>query len=519
MALSRSTRIRTWVGWFGVLGIVGAGLLIERKRLDKAHVTLAFLLVVLGGSSAGGRALGIALATTAFIVFNWFFLAPYNTLVIADPLDWMVLLAFLVTGITAAQLLERARNQAALAERRADEIDRIATLGAENLNAPRAEDALDAIAAVIRTTMHADACDIYLRAEGDALRLAGRAPKHEARDARSGLLSHTVERAEATAEREDGTLTLIPGAFHSGSTGAPDATLLARLRALGIPLQVRGRVVGALRLAWSVPFSLTEDQRRVLDALAYYAALGAERIRLTDAAEQAEALRRADRLKDSLLASVSHDLRTPLTAIKGIANEVWRGGDPMRAHIIEQEADRLTVLVDDLLELSQLTAGTLRLNIGLNTADDVIGAVLDRIESAHGERRISTDIVSDGEILVGTFDFAHTVRALTNLLENAIKYSPAGGRVLLSARRAADRVLFEVEDEGPGVAPSDADRIFEPFYRGRAVPDGVRGTGLGLSIARQLAEAQHGSLTYAPREGGGSRFVLSVPLGRLPTTS
>ena len=99
-----------------------------------------------------------------------------------------------------------------------------------------------------------------------------------------------------------------------------------------------------------------------------------------------------------------------------------------------------------------------------------------------------------------------------------IKYSPVGARVLLRALRDADHVLFVVEDEGPGVAPGDADRIFEPFYRGRAVPDGVRGTGLGLSIARQLAEAQHGSLTYAPREGGGSRFVLSVPLGRLPTS-
>lgn len=517
MALPRGAVIRNWLVWFGALGLVGAGLLTQRHRVDKAHVTLAFLLVVLGGSSAGGRALGIALATTAFVVFNWFFLTPYNTLVVADPLDWMVLLAFLVTGITAAQLLERARNQAALAERRADEIDRIATLGAENLNAPRAEDALDAIAAVIRTTMHADGCDIYLRADSDRLRLTGSAPKHEAHDTHSGLLSHTVERAEATAEREDGTLTLIPDVFHAAPIGAPDIALLARLRALGIPLQVRGRVVGALRLAWTESFSLTEDQRRVLGALAYYAALGAERIRLTGEAEQAEALRRADRLKDSLLASVSHDLRTPLTAIKGIANEVWRGGDPMRAHIIEQEADRLTALVDDLLELSQLTAGTLRLNIALNTADDVIGAVLDRIESAHGDRRIATDIVSDGEILIGMFDFAHTVRALTNLLENAIKYSPAGARVLLSARRDADHLLFVVDDEGTGVAASDANRIFEPFYRGRAVPDGVRGTGLGLSIARQIADAQHGSLTYAPREGGGSRFVLSVPLGRLPT--
>jgi two-component system, OmpR family, sensor histidine kinase KdpD len=513
----RRDRVRLWLIWFGVLVLVGAGLLTQRHRLDKAHVTLAFLLVVLLGSSADGRALGISLAGAAFLVFNWFFLPPYYTLVIADPLDWLVLLAFLITGVTAAQLLERSRNQAALAERRADEIDRIATLGAENLNAPKAEDALDAIAAVIRAAMLTDSCDIYLRGDGTGLRLAGSSPKRAAGDKDSGLLSHTVERAEPTAEREDGTLTLIPDALRSTTTAPTSPPALARLRALGIPLQVRGRVVGALRLASSTPFSLSEDQRRVLGALAYYAALGAERIRLTDAAEQTEALRRADRLKDSLLASVSHDLRTPLTAIKGIANEVWRGGDPHRAHIIEQEADRLTALVEDLLEMSQLNAGTLRLNVALNTADDVIGAVLDRVESVHGQDRVETDIVSEGEILVGTFDFAHTVRALTNLLENAIKYSPPGARVTLHARRDAGRLLFVVEDEGHGVTPSDAERIFEPFYRGRAIPDGVRGTGLGLSIARQLAEAQHGALTYQPREDGGSRFVLSVPLGTLPS--
>jgi two-component system sensor histidine kinase KdpD len=198
MALPRGARIGTWLVWFGVLAMVAAGLLIERHRLDKAHVTLAFLLVVLGGSSAGGRALGIALATTAFVVFNWFFLVPYYTFVVADPLDWMVLLAFLVTGITAAQLLERARNQAALAERRADEIDRIATLGAENLNAPRAEDALGAIAAVIRTTMHADTCDIYLRVEGEGL--LGRKCA-DARGARCALRTAVPHRRTGRGDR------------------------------------------------------------------------------------------------------------------------------------------------------------------------------------------------------------------------------------------------------------------------------------------------------------------------------
>ena len=159
--------IRRWLAWFSALLVIGVAMLAVRARLDKAHVTLAFLLIVLLGSSAGGRALGIALAAGAFLAFNWFFLPPYNTLVIANPLDWLVLIAFLVTGVVAAQLLERERRQAELAGQRADEIDRIATLGAENLNAPRAEDALDAIATVIRDAMRTDACLVFLKQDDE----------------------------------------------------------------------------------------------------------------------------------------------------------------------------------------------------------------------------------------------------------------------------------------------------------------------------------------------------------------
>lgn len=508
---------RQWIIWFGVLFIVGALMLTIRTRLDKAHVTLAFLLIVLGGSSAGGRALGIALSGVAFFAFDWLFLPPYNTFVVSNPLDWGVLIAFLVTGVVAAQLLEWRRQEAEIARQRAEEIDRLATLGAETLNAPRAEDALDAIANVIRQAMGTERCEIFMRQDGADLRLSGRAPIDGRGAEVAGLLSFTVDQAEAAAERSDGTLTLIGDALNTTRADLSLPSPLADLRALGIPLRVRERIVGALRLSSSHSFSLSDDQRRVLSALSYYAALGAERVRLAEKEEEAESLRRADRLKDALLASVSHDLRTPLTAIKGIANEVWNGGDPFRAQIIEEEADRLNVLVGDLLELSQINAGSLRVTMALNTVDDVVGAALERVEAAHGTGRIDVHIANEGSILVGEFDFAHTMRALTNLLENALKYSPPQSPVTLRAWREGAILRIAVEDAGPGVASGDEERIFEPFFRGGGVPDGVRGTGLGLSIARQLAEMQHGRLTYEPRPGGGSRFTLDLPAGVPPT--
>lgn len=508
--------LRQWIFWFGVLFVVSGVMLTVRTRLDKAHVTLAFLLVVLGGSSAGGRALGIALAGAAFFAFDWLFLPPYNTFVISNPLDWGVLIAFLVTGVVAAQLLEWRRQEAEIARQRAEEIDRLATLGAETLNAPRAEDALDAIASVIRQAMRTARCEIYMRQSPGGLRLAGRSATDDRLGGDGGLLTYTVDHAEAAAERSDGTLTLIGDALNTTRTDLTLPSPLNDLRALGIPLSVRERIVGALRLSSPEPFSLTDDQRRVLSALSYYAALGAERVRLANVAEEAESLRRADRLKDALLAAVSHDLRTPLTAIKGIANEVWNGGDPLRAQIIEEEADRLNVLVGDLLELSQINAGSLRVTTALNTVDDVVGASLERVEAAHGTGRIEVQIANEGNILVGAFDFAHTMRALTNLLENALKYSPGDSPVLLRAWREGDRLRIVVEDRGPGVVPGDEERIFEPFFRGTGVSDGVRGTGLGLSIARELAEVQQGSLRHEARDQGGSRFVLDLPAGAPP---
>ena len=512
-----TSQSKHWTLWFAVLLVAGAAMWTVRTRLDKAHVALGFLLIVLGGSSAGGRALGVSLATVAFLAFDWFFLSPYSTFVVADPLDWLVLIAFLVTGVVAAQLLEWRRQEAELARQRADEIDRLATLGAETLNAPRAEDALGAIASVIRQAMGTEHCEIFLR-DGSTLRLAGHSNGERASDV-GGLVAYTVSRAEAAAQRSDGTLTLLGDALSSARSPEAPTALLTDLLALGIPLRVRDRIVGALRLSSPRPFSVSGDQRRILSALSYYAALGAERVRLAAAEEEAESLRRADRLKDALLASVSHDLRTPLTAIKGIANEVWNGGDPQRALIIEEEADRLNELVDDLLELSQLNAGSLRLSMALNTVDDVVGAALERVEGAHGRGRIDVHIANEGDILIGQFDFAHTMRVLTNLLENALKYSPSGTPVTLRAWKDNSVVRFVVENEGAGIPPGDVDHIFEPFFRGSAVPDGARGTGLGLSIARQLAEVQGGALTHEPGAGKGSRFVLTLPAAVGPSSA
>ncbi len=465
-----------------------------RGRVDKAHVALLYLLVVLAATLHGGRRLGLTLATVAFLLFNFFFLHPYGTFAIADPLDWLVLLTFLVVSAVAAQMLHRLQVQADVAERRAAEVDRFATLGAETLNVARAEEALTAIASVIRSTLDLEVCRIHVHPdEGPAS---------------DPLVTWVVETGNVAVRQADGTIRL-------SETSQLDPGRLEEAHEIFLPLRVRDRTVGVLEVGRGHPIVFTPAQWSFLAALTYYAALGVERTRLTAEADRAEVLREADRLKDALIASVSHDLRTPLTTIKALAHDLSRIDD--RAIIIEEEADRLNRLVADLLDLSRIQGGALPISIELNPVDDVVGALMQRVSGVLGGRELKVFLDEGGTLLVGRFDFVHALRILVNLVENAHKYSPVPAPIELTVTRLGEELRFAVSDRGPGVAEEERERIFEPFYRPAATAPDVRGTGLGLAISRRLAELQRGSLTYAPRTGGGSTFTLTLPAADLPT--
>ena len=247
--------------------------------------------------------------------------------------------------------------------------------------------------------------------------------------------------------------------------------------------------------------------------MAYYAALAVERVRLTAEAGRAEVLRETDRLKDALIASVSHDLRTPLTTIKALAHDLRGGGDE-RAATIEDEADRLNRLVADLLDLSRLQAGGVPVHLEFTAVDDLVGALLQRVSGALQGQELKVSVEGD-DILVGRFDLVHSLRILVNLVENAHKYSPPDTPIELRVRREDGALAFAVGDRGAGVAADQRERIFEPFYRAPGSPPDVGGAGLGLTIARRLAEAQQGTLTFEPRPAGGSLFTLRLPAADL----
>ncbi len=356
--------------WSLILAVVTIVLYQTRGDTDQAHVVLVYLLVVLGGSMSGGRWVGFGLAAVAFLLIDLFFQVPYNRLTVEKPLDWVVLVAFLVASGVATELLALAQAEADEARRRADEV----------------------------------------------------------------------------------------------------------------------------------------------------AALSVERERLMREAEHAEALREADRMKDMVLASLSHDLRTPLTAIKALAQDSRQRGDE-NAAIIEEQADRLTRFVGDLLDLSRLNTGTLLLRVEENTAEDLVGAAIRNVAALTSGRTITPVIDTSAPALVGRFDFVHSLRILSNLLENALRYAPPGSDVEIGVRADGAMLEFWVADRGPGVPSGERDRIFELFYRAQGQPPDAGRSGLGLSIARRLAQSQGGSLEYEDRPGGGALFLLRLPAAEALTKS
>ena len=518
--------------WFLALSLLTLGLLPLRPSLDKAHVSLAYLLLILAASARAGRRVGLVLSVVSFFCFNFFFVEPLHSLVVAEPLDWLVLVALLITSAVAAHLLSVAQSEARVAWERAAEIDRLAVLGAETLNAGPAGQALTAIAGVMREAVGVDRCRIHavgepgsalvLVAEHGALPMAAPEPvakgtESPSRDlgmpTRAHLLQWVADHGRVGVERCDGSMRV--GAVPSGNrhTESPlDITGgagIANACGLLLPLRVHDRVVGVVHIERRLPIDLTPSRQRFLRAISYYAALGIERERLVTQAAHAEALRQADTVKDAVLASVSHDLRTPLTTIKALANAIRLEGDD-RAAIIEEEADRLNRFVADLLDLSRLKGGVTPITPQITAIEDLLGAALQRVSGALLHRVIDVRLPPDEPLLLARFDFTQSLRIVVNLLENADKYSPADQPIDVSAERVGDLVRLSVADRGPGISGAERERIFDPFHRGGEIPD-ANGAGLGLSIARRLAELQGGRLMHEVRVGGGSRFILELP--------
>lgn len=441
---------RRWLGgWAASVVLLAA--VTGTIELLKAHVPVLslgvlYLFAVLPVAVVWGLAYAVPVSVAGMALFNFLFLPPLYTFQLADSRNWFALAVFLVTAVVVSELAARSRRQAR-------ESALLAEVASSLLRRGEVSGELDRIASEAARALHVERARIELDEQA--------AP------------------ASGGGER--------------------------------FPLAVEGRWVGAIYLERPRQGSAAA-RRRLLPALASLLGVAIDRERLAREALEAEALRRSDAMKTAVLRAVSHDLRTPLMAILTSASALVREdlelGDDDRSELaatILGEAGRLDRLVANLLDLSRLQAGAAAPEPELWPVDDLVVQALDEVGEA-GQR---VEVSFPEESPAVRADAHQIERVLVNLIENALKYSPAEEPVHVQVSATTAEVLVRVVDRGPGIAPRERERIFEPFQRG--TDGGVRGAGLGLAIARGFAEANGGRVWAESRHGQGAAFVLALP--------
>ena len=463
------------------------------NHVNSTTVALSLLLVVLASSSAYGLGPGIAASVLGMLCFNFFFLEPVGTFTIRDPQNWVALSVFLVTAATASQLSSRARARERDAERRREEVTKLYQLSRAIIATPESDTAAASIARQVIDVFGAGYCAVFLPDDGGFARAAYAAD-----------LEFTPSMAEVRESYEKASRIVY------GYDWAPERS--PRSVVIYTPLKVGVRSTGVLVM-------LTRNiDLNTVEAIAGLVALALERARFLKEVSRTEALRQSDELKAAILASISHDLRTPLTAIRAAVESLLEKElEPDREalhefhSIIAEEVERLTGLIQNLLEMARIEAGELRVTRQWESVDELIDAVLQRCEPALRSHSIVVNPL-DALPLV-RIDARLVSQALANLIDNAAKYSRPGGEIVIAAGIERGNLTVSVKDEGEGIAPDELELVFEKFYRGRGSDIGRReGTGLGLAIARGIVGAHGGKIWAEKPPGGGARFVFTIPV-------
>jgi len=492
--------------YLGIAGILAASTVVatilDVCHVREANIVMVFLLGVLLTASGYGRSAGIIASVASVLCFDFFFVPPRLSFSVSDgqyviTFAVMLLIALVTSGLTS-EIRDRV-EASRLRERRTESLYRLS----RQLAGATGSEFLVAMAGrQISEIVGGEVVMLLPNAHG-ALEIHVGQQTSVARNPKDQIVAQWVFDHEQRAG--------------AGTDTLPNAS------ALFLPLTGSQGTVGVLGIKVAEMHRLHQpDQRQLVETCASLVALAVERDRMAMESQHVLVQAETERLRNSLLSAVSHDLRTPLAVISGAAStllELPNGGDDTTrcelSQTIVEQSRRLSRLVDNLLEMSRIESGSVEVRKQWNVVEEIVGSAIQSLQPLLGDRSVDVKIPADFPLV--SMDGTLIESVLINLLENAVKYSPIGTPIEVTGRQGEQQVVIEVADHGPGLAPGEDRRVFEKFYRGKPpVVDGQRGVGLGLAICRTIVEAHGGTIHVANRPEGGARFWFVLPLGGTP---
>ncbi|HNS07545.1 MAG TPA: DUF4118 domain-containing protein [Anaerolineaceae bacterium] len=469
-------RIFQLVGNISMIGFTTFLLKQVESSLQIQLIALLFLLPVLASTVLWGLTSGIIAALVSFLSFNYFFIQPYFTLNVHQTLDLITLIVFLIVAVVVSQLIGQARRAVSLAEKREQESGQLYEVTSSLAGVTDIRETIRLLATRLFDTFHFDQIEISTWDLSSNELIIYQYPETARLETPADLVIHM-----STARNDEGTLNL-----------------------------------------WFDQNKLTVEQTRLLSAFCNQGALAIERVRLFRSENLAKVLEESDRVKTALLNSVSHELRSPLAAIKASVTSLRGGAVPWetsaRAELlatIDEETDALNLLVGNLLDMSRIEAGTLKPTKRWNSLIEIIKGVEEKMRRQIGEHRIK--YLVENELPLVPTDYVMMGQVFTNLFSNSNKYAPENTPILVKIGVAAGQMLVKVINQSPPVPEEHLEHIFEKFFR-ISETDKVTGTGLGLPICKGIVEAHEGKI-WAENTADGFTFNITLPLtldGALP---
>lgn len=503
--------------------IATALFVLGREHFAKGQWALLYLLIVGLVAGLGGVRPALLAAALAFLCWNFFFLPPYGTFVVHDPKDWLSLLVFLVVAIAMGMQTGRMREREAEALARGREMAMLNQFSARLVSDASISDVAELLMNEV-TQITGASCGALFLADLEN-RLYEMMSVAEGNCQLDPTVSQIAEWAYAQSKAVG--LPQIEKRSDPAAAGWPISVDHAQAGVEGgrsdlfIPLQTAVRQEGILYVgprSNGRPYLI--DDARPLVAAANQTAAFLERKRLQSTAVQADALREADRLKSTLMSSVSHELKTPIASISATvsnlaAEDVEWDSQKVRPELasLQDDIDRLTASINALLDLSRLESAAWEPKKEWFELADVLWSAVSRVPQKQKSRVVVS--LPDSLPMV-CVDFTQMARAVENLLTNALAYSPQDSPVRMEASVEDSLLRIWVEDQGLGIRPDEREKIFEKFYRGESSSRSASGTGLGLAVTREIVKFHGGRIWVEDVIPHGARFVISLPLEEVP---